>query len=173
MSGEIFYRVASPGASRNAPTTAAPGTEEAYVGWIRRFILCHHRWHPAEMAKPEISRFLSSLALSGRVSATTQTQALSALLFLYRDVLRRDVGWVKDVVKAKAVRRLPVVMTHDDVRAVVRQIQGENRLAATLLDGAGLRVKTLDCRRPDRGARRRGTGGPADDAPRQRQRRRT
>jgi len=118
----------------------SPRTEEAYVGWIRRFVLFHGRRHPVEMAEPEISRFLSYLAVDGRVSATTQTQALSALLFLYRDVLRRDVGWGKDVVRAKAARRLPVVMTRDEVRAVLNVLDGENRLVATLLYGAGLRL---------------------------------
>ncbi len=120
-------------------------TETAYAGWIRRFILFNGKRHPHEMGEAEIGRFLSWLALDGKVSASTQNQALSALLFLYRDVLRQDVGWVDDVVRAKAPRRLPVVLTREEVREVLQQLDGSRWLMATLLYGAGLRL--LECMR--------------------------
>jgi integron integrase len=115
-------------------------TEEAYVGWIRRFILFHGKRHPADLGEEEVVRFLSSLAVEGKVSAVTQTQALSAILFLYREVLKRDLGWLQNVTRAKAPRRLPVVLTRAEVRAVLREMSGTNLLLANLLYGAGLRL---------------------------------
>ena len=116
-------------------------TEEAYVAWIKRFIFFFHtKRHPAEMGAPEVTRFLSSLAVDGRVAASTQNQALSALLFLYRDVLDVDLPWLDGVVRAKRPHRLPVVLTRDEVRAVLQRLEGVPRLMACLLDGAGLRV---------------------------------
>ena len=120
-------------------------TEESYVAWIRRFILFHGKRHPSEMGRSEISRFLSSLAVEAKVSASTQNQALSALLFLYRDVLRRDVGELEDVVRAKSPRRLPVVLSRDEVRQVLDEMRGTPRLMATIMYGAGLRL--LECAR--------------------------
>ncbi len=84
-------------------------TEKAYTGWIRRFILFHGKRHPAEMAEAEITRFLNHLAVAGKVSASTQNQALSALLFLYRDVLGRELPWMDEIVRAKRPQRFPVV----------------------------------------------------------------
>jgi len=118
-------------------------TEKTYVGWIRRFILFHGKRHPAEMGAEEVSRYLSHLAVSGKVSASTQNQALSALLFLYRQVLGREVEWVEGVVRAKRPLHLPVVMTREEVRAVLRQLQGVEWMMASLLYGAGLRL--LEC----------------------------
>jgi integron integrase len=118
-------------------------TEEAYVDWIRRFILFHGKRHPLTMGAPEVSSFLSSLAVRGKVSASTQNQALSALLFLYREVLERDLPWLEDVVRAKRPRRLPCVLTRDEVRAVLDQLEGVPRLMVLLLYGAGLRL--LEC----------------------------
>ena len=89
-------------------------TEKCYVGWIRRFILFHRKRHPAEMGEAEIGAFLSSLAVNARVSASTQNQALSALVFLYREVLRRDLAGIENVVRARVPRHLPVVMTRDE-----------------------------------------------------------
>ena len=86
-------------------------TEAAYLAWIRRFIFFHGKRHPAGMGAPEITKFLSSLAVEGNVAASTQNQALSALLFLYRDVLEQDLPWLDDVVRAKRPARLPVVLT--------------------------------------------------------------
>jgi integron integrase len=119
-------------------------TEEAYVGWIKRYIFFFHaQRHPAEMGAEEITRFLSSLAVDGRVAASTQNQALSALLFLYRDVLEVDLPWLDGIVRAKRPHRLPIVLTRDEVRAVLQRLEGVPRLMACLLYGAGLRV--LEC----------------------------
>uniref|UniRef100_A0A832MKA3 Integron integrase n=1 Tax=Eiseniibacteriota bacterium TaxID=2212470 RepID=A0A832MKA3_UNCEI len=115
-------------------------TEEAYVGWIRRFVLFHARRHPAEMGEREITAFLSDLAVTRRVSASTQNQALSALLFLYQHVLGRELEWLDGVVRAKAPGRLPVVLTRDEVRAVLDRLEGTPRLVAMLLYGSGLRL---------------------------------
>jgi len=120
-------------------------TEEAYVDWIRRFILFHGKRHPSDMGVPEVTAFLTSLVVNGHVSASTQNQALSALLFLYREVLERDLPWLEDVVRAKRPRRLPCVLTRDEVRAVLDQLEGIPRLMVLLLYGAGLRL--LECAR--------------------------
>src|SRR2546422_1475029 len=118
-------------------------TEEAHVGWIRRFIFFHGKRHPAEMGGAEITAFLTALAVNGRVAASTQNQALSALLFLYRDVLEVDLPWLDGVVRAKRPERLPVVLAREEVRAVLRQLVGVPRLMSCLLYGSGLRV--LEC----------------------------
>jgi len=118
-------------------------TEEAYVAWIRRFIFFHNKRHPAEMGAPEVTRFLTSLAVDGHVAASTQNQALSGLLFLYRDVLEIDLPWLDGIVRAKRPERLPVVLTRDEVRAMLQRLDGVPRLMAGLLYGAGLRV--LEC----------------------------
>ena len=118
-------------------------TEKSYVGWIRRYILFHGKRHPAEMGAPEVTRFLSSLAVQGKVAASTQNQALSALLFLYRHVLQQDLPWLDDVVRARRPKRLPIVLTRDEVRAVISELYGTPRLMATLLYGSGLRL--LEC----------------------------
>jgi integron integrase len=120
-------------------------TEKAYVAWIRRYILFHGKRHPSEMGAAEVTQYLSSLAVQGHVAASTQNQALSALLFLYRAVLEQDLPWLDDVVRARRPVRLPVVLTRDEVRAVIRQLRGTSRLMAILLYGAGLRL--LECAR--------------------------
>ncbi len=120
-------------------------TEDAYVAWIKRFILFHGKRHPAETGAEEVTRFLSSLALDGRVAASTQNQALSALLFLYREVLQQDLPWLEGVVRAKRPIRLPVVLAREEVQAVLAQLRGTPRLMSTLLYGAGLRL--LECAR--------------------------
>ncbi len=120
-------------------------TEEAYIAWIRRYILFHGKRHPAEMGAAEITQFLTSLAVQRNVAASTQNQALSALLFLYREVLGQEVPWLDGIVHAKRPRRLPVVLTREEVRAVLGQLNGVPRLMALLLYGAGLRV--LECAR--------------------------
>jgi integron integrase len=120
-------------------------TEKAYVAWIRRYIFFHGKRHPAEMGAPEITRFLTSLAVDRKVAASTQNQALSALLFLYREVLQQEVPWLDGVVRARRPQRLPVVLTRDEVRTVLKRLDGPPRLMALLLYGAGLRL--LECAR--------------------------
>ena len=115
-------------------------TEEAYVGWIRRFILFHGKRHPDEMAEPEVSSFLSALATERRVAASTQNQALAAVLFLYHDVLERDLDWLRDLVHAKRPERIPVVLDRAEVARVLAQMDGVEKLCAGLLYGSGLRL---------------------------------
>jgi integron integrase len=120
-------------------------TEKAYVGWIKRFIFFHNKRHPAEMGEAEIGRFLSALATDSHVSASTQNQALNALLFLYREILKKDIGYVNGVVRAKRPHRLPVVLTLQEVRSVVGCLDGSHWIMAMLLYGAGLRL--MECLR--------------------------
>lgn len=118
-------------------------TEEAYVNWIRRFILFHNKRHPNEMGEPEVSQFLTHLAVKGKVSASTQNQALSAVLFLYREVLKKDIGWLDDVERAKRPTRLPVVFTREEAKAILAHLEGSKWLMANLLYGSGLRL--MEC----------------------------
>jgi integrase len=118
----------------------SPRTEEAYIGWIRRFILFHGKRHPAEMSAEETNAFLSDLASAKHVSASTQTQALCALMFLYKDVLGQNPEWIDVAVRPQRPSRLPVVLTREEVRRVLGQMNGAPRLAVALLYGAGLRL---------------------------------
>ena len=118
-------------------------TEKAYVGWIKRFIFFHNKRHPAEMGEQEIAQFLSSLASESHVSASTQNQALNALLFLYHGVLDKKIGLIQGVVHAKRARRLPVVLTKEEVKRVLGCLSGTPWLMAMLLYGAGLRL--MEC----------------------------
>jgi integron integrase len=118
----------------------SPRTEESYVFWIRRFILYHGKRHPSEMGAREIAAFLSHLAERRHVSSSTQNQALSAIIFLYRQVLNQEVGTLDGVVWAKRAKRLPVVLARDEVAAVLGQLDGVEHLIVTLLYGTGLRV---------------------------------
>jgi integron integrase len=115
-------------------------TEQQYVAWIKRFILFHGKRHPASMGAPELESFLSYLAVERKVAAATQSQALSAVLFLYKRVLGVDLPWLENVVRAKKPVRLPVVLTPEEVRAVLGQLDGVYRLVASLLYGSGLRL---------------------------------
>jgi len=115
-------------------------TERAYVSWIRRFILFHHKRHPKEMAEAEIRQFISHLAVVTKISASTQTVALSALLFLYRDVLKRDLPYIANIERAKPSKKLPVVFTRREVEAVLVRLSGTPHLIASLLYGSGLRL---------------------------------
>jgi integron integrase len=115
-------------------------TEKAYVGWIRRYIFFHDKRHPADMGAAEITRFLSDLAIQRNVAASTQNQALSALLFLYREVLEQELPWLDDIVRAKNPERIPAVLTREEVQAVIDGLDGPTRLLALLLYGAGLRL---------------------------------
>ena len=130
-------------------------TETQYIQWVRRFILFHGKRHPKEMGAREVEAFLTHLAVQGEVAASTQNQALSALLFLYRDVLELDLPWLGEVVRAKTPKRLPVVLTRQEVKSVLANMTGVYRLMASLLYGSGmrlmecvrLRVKDLDFER--------------------------
>ena len=115
-------------------------TEEAYVGWIKRYIFFHRKRHPAEMGEPEINAFVTHLAVEGPVSASTQTQALSALLFLYRHVLQKELPKLNTVIRAKTPSRLPTVLTRAEVRSILSKMYGTPRLVATLLYGSGMRL---------------------------------
>ena len=118
-------------------------TELAYVGWIRRFILHHGKRHPSQLGAAEVTSFLTSLAIERHVSASTQNQALAAILFLYKEVLHVELPWLGDIVRAKRPDRLPVVLTRDEVAGLLRRLRGPTRLIASLLYGAGLRL--LEC----------------------------
>ncbi|SRR6266568_1166943 len=117
-------------------------TEKAYVAWIRRFIVFHEKRHPSEMGAPEVTAFLSSLAARG-VSASTQNQALSAILFLYGAVLGQQLEWMSDIVRAQRPVRLPVVLSREEVAALLSRLHGPVWLMASLMYGAGLRV--MEC----------------------------
>ena len=121
----------------------SPRTEETYIHWIKRFIFFHNKRHPAEMAEPEIARFLSNLAAESKVSGSTQNQALNALLFLYHQVLGKEIGYVNGVVRAKKAPRLPVVLTRGEIQALLSHLDGSEKIMATLLYGAGLRL--MEC----------------------------
>jgi integron integrase len=115
-------------------------TERAYVGWIKRYIIFHGVRHPQEMGAAEIEAFLTHLAVKRHVAASTQNQALSALLFLYQQVLKKDLERPLDAVRAKRPKRLPTVMTEEEVKAVITALSGVNQLIAKLLYGSGLRL---------------------------------
>jgi integron integrase len=115
-------------------------TEEAYVDWIRRFILFHGKRHPLEMGAAEINQFLTHLAVQGEVAASTQHQAFCALLFLYQAVLAVDPGHIEGVVRAQRPRRLPVVLTRAEVQQVLAHLEGAAHLVVLLLYGGGLRL---------------------------------
>jgi integron integrase len=154
-------------------------TEKTYIDWMSRFVRYHARRAPEEMGAPEVVAFLTHLAVERHVSAGTQRQALSALLFLYRVVLERDLDGIEVHVRARSTRSAPVVMTPAEVRAVLAAMRGQNRLIATLLYGGGLRlteclrlrVKDLDwergqlCVRQGKGHRDRFTTLPASIRP--------
>jgi integron integrase len=120
-------------------------TEQSYAHWVRRFVFFHNKRHPAEMGEPEINAYLTHLAVKEKVSASTQNQALSALLFLYRYVLDRKIGDLGEVIRARKPARLPTVMTREEVRAVRSHLKGDKWLMASLMYGAGLRL--MECLR--------------------------
>ncbi len=118
-------------------------TEESYVGWIKRFIFFHHKTHPAQMGAKEVEAFLSHLAIDRKVSASTQNQAKSAILFLYKEVLEIKLPWLENVIQAKTPQRLPVVLTVSEVESVLSRLDGTWWLMASLLYGAGMRL--MEC----------------------------
>jgi integron integrase len=115
-------------------------TETSYIAWVRRFIRFHGGRHPRELDGPEVQSFLNHLAVERKVSASTQNQALSAILFLYREVLEKDLPWLDGLVRAKRPVHVPVALSREEVRRVLAQLDGVRWLAAALLYGAGLRV---------------------------------
>jgi integron integrase len=120
-------------------------TEAAYTHWIKQFIIFHNKRHPADMAEREVRAFLSHLAVNRAIAASTQNQALSALLFLYNHVLHQPLEWLDGVTRAKLPSRLPLVFTRDEVQAILAQLDGQTWLMASLLYGAGLRL--MECLR--------------------------
>lgn len=118
-------------------------TEKVYVQWVVRFVRFHGLRHPMELGRSEVEMFLSHLAVEGGVAAATQNQALAAIAYLYREVLRASLPWLDDVVRAKKPERLPVVLTREETRLVLAQLDGEIGLMASLLYGSGLRL--MEC----------------------------
>ena len=120
-------------------------TEQAYVNWIRRFILFHKKRHPRNMGEAEIRTFISHLAVESEISASTQTVALSALLFLYRDVLKKELPYVSNIERARKPKRLPLVFTGDETKRILMNLECAHWLVVSLLYGAGLRL--MECLR--------------------------
>ena len=120
-------------------------TEEAYLRWIKDYILFHKKRHPKEMGNNEVGQYLTHLAVNRKVAASTQNQALSALVFLYSEVLKQPFDWLEDVARAKRPAKLPVVFTKEEAQAVLRQLDGAKWLMASLLYGSGLRL--MECLR--------------------------
>ena len=118
-------------------------TEQAYLDWIKRFILFHGKKHPAAMAALEVEAFLTHLAVDRNVAASTQNQAMSAILFLYKEVLGHELEWLQNVERAKRPARIPVVLSGNEVRAILARLEGHHWLMASLLYGAGLRL--MEC----------------------------
>jgi integron integrase len=118
----------------------SPRTEEAYAAWVRRFVLFHGKRHPESLGSAEVVAFLTDLAVRARVSASTQNQALGALVFLYRHVLGRELEGLGEAARASTSRRLPVVLARDEVRSILGELEGVYRLIGTLLYGSGLRL---------------------------------
>ena len=116
-------------------------TEQTYINWIRQFIVFNSKRHPAELGAPEVTNFLSYLAVNRKVAASTQNQALAAILFLYRHVLKQELPWLNDVTRAKRPTRVPLVFTREEVHALLEQLSHTNWLMASLLYGSGLRLK--------------------------------
>lgn len=120
-------------------------TEESYIQWIKRFITFHDKRHPREMGSAEIEAYLNHLALEKKVSASTQSQAKSALLFLYKEVLQRELPAMENLTRVKADKRLPVVLSKHEVQAILSRLDGSMWLLVSLLYGSGLRV--MECLR--------------------------
>jgi len=118
-------------------------TEKAYIDWNKRFIIFHNKKHPLEMGATEVEQFLTHLAVKGKVAASTQNQAMSAILFLYKEVLDTDPGFIQNVKRAKKPEKLPVVFTKKEIRRVLERLDGAYWIMAHILYGAGLRL--MEC----------------------------
>jgi integron integrase len=146
-------------------------TEDTYVHWVKRFIYFSGKRHPAELGAAEVTAFLNYLVRERDVAAATQNQALSALLFLYKEVLGQMLPWLDELERAKRPARLPSVLTREEVQTLLSRMQGAKWLMASLLYGAGLRLREAARQGhrfrlpPDRGARRQGRQGPRHDVP--------
>lgn len=115
-------------------------TEEAYIGWIKRFILFHNKRHPIDMGAEEIKSFLDNLVTNHHVSSATQNQALQGILFLYKNILNKDVGWIENIKWSTRVKHLPVVLSKREVAKIFDNLEGTNKLIVSLLYGSGLRL---------------------------------
>jgi integrase len=141
-------------------------TEQAYLQWLRRYLVLHQRRHARELGARDVEQFLTHLAVERRVSAATQNQALQALLFLYRHVLDIELPWLNEITRASHARPLPVVLTRIEVRALLAQLEGAPWLVASLLYGSGLRlIEALRLRVKDPGCRAQGRPHPAGELP--------
>jgi integron integrase len=115
-------------------------TEESYINWIKQFIIFNNKTHPEQLGADAIKEFLSYLAVKRNVSASTQNQALSAILYLYKNIIRKDIDWIKDVIRAHKSKRLPVVFTKNEIRDIFNYLTGIPKLVCSLLYGSGLRL---------------------------------
>lgn len=115
-------------------------TEEAYIGWIKRYILFHNKRHPNEMGKEEIQQFINHLAVEKHVSSSTQNQALQAILYLYKNILNKEVSWLDEIKHTKRVRHLPVVFSRTDTVKILNCLSGTTKLIVSLLYGTGMRL---------------------------------
>ena len=120
-------------------------TEQTYMQWIKRFIFFNGNRQPSHMGEKEVSNFLTHLAVKGKVSASTQNQAFNAILFLYREVLKQELGWIKDVQRAKKSKHIPVVFTREEAKKIIERLEGTKWLMVSLLYGCGLRL--MECLR--------------------------
>ncbi|MCH8021917.1 integron integrase [candidate division KSB1 bacterium] len=120
-------------------------TEKTYINWIRKYILFHNKRHPKEMGEREINQFLTYLAVNQKVAASTQNQALSALLFLYKVILGKEIGWIGNIQRARKPKKIPVVFTREEVKKVMLHLHGKCWLMGALMYGSGLRL--MECLR--------------------------
>lgn len=115
-------------------------TEESYVNWIKRFILFHNKKHPNEMGKDEIQKFINHLAIYNKVSSSTQNQALQAILYLYKNLLNKDIGWIEDIKFTQRKKHLPTVLNKQEVKDILNNLSGVTLLIAKLMYGSGMRL---------------------------------
>jgi len=115
-------------------------TEKAYLGWIKRFILFHNKQHPSNLGTSEIRSFINYLAIKKKVSASTQNQALQSILFLYKQILKTEVGWIEEIKRVERIRHIPVVFSRKEAKIILSNMKGVTRLIASLLYGSGLRL---------------------------------
>ncbi|MBU0560882.1 MAG: phage integrase N-terminal SAM-like domain-containing protein [Bacteroidetes bacterium] len=115
-------------------------TEEAYTKWVKEYVIYSGTQHPSSLNKSHVEKFLTYLAVTRRVSASTQNQALSALLYLYKNIIKTEIGWLQDVIRARNSSRIPVVFTKAEVREIFRNIEGVPKIVCSLLYGSGLRL---------------------------------